>query len=365
MTFFHRYPWGKLSHWLNRIPGLAYLWMAVPIFGASGAVTRKITEIGAQQFIGGQNPISLCNVLFVGNLCALLVLVMIHRQLWQPAILRQISRKEWLNLVIVAVLSGALAPGLVFQALALTPVTNVVLIGRLQPPLTLALSIWLLRDRVGRWEIIGALTAFLGVVLTIVLQPSTGHPMSMASLMSMSMSMSQIQLGGLLAVLGAIAVAIANIISKQQLAQVPTGIFNVVRTGLGTVIFFGVALVLYGPHHFMGAFSPFLWQWMLLYGGVIVVVGQSFWMAGLRSTSVATAAVVGSFTPIAGILAAYLVLGEVPTQAQIIGGSVILLGLVVSQVGLRQNKSRVAAMPRAGSIPALEEISAHMGYKGV
>ena len=37
-------------------------------------------------------------------------------------------------------------------------VTNVVLIGRIEPPLALALSIFLLRERVDIWSIIGAIT---------------------------------------------------------------------------------------------------------------------------------------------------------------------------------------------------------------
>jgi len=98
---------------INRIPGQIYLWLAVLIFGASGAVTRKITEIGAQHFVDGQNPVSLCNVLFVGNHCALLVLVMIHRRQWNRRVLRQLTWREWINLITVAFLAGALAPGLI------------------------------------------------------------------------------------------------------------------------------------------------------------------------------------------------------------------------------------------------------------
>lgn len=97
----------------------------------------------------------------------------------------------------------------------------------------------------------------------------------------------------------------------------PLGVFSLVRTGLGTIIFFFAALALYGHDHFKGVFSPFLWQWMLLYGVVIVVIGQSFWLTGLRAASVATASIIGSFAPIAGILAAYLILGEVPRQPNI------------------------------------------------
>lgn len=82
----------KSSHRQSfRIEGQTYLWLAILIFGASSAVTRKITEIGAQKFIGGSNPISLCNVLFVGNLCALIVLTTIYWREWNKAALKQIS----------------------------------------------------------------------------------------------------------------------------------------------------------------------------------------------------------------------------------------------------------------------------------
>lgn len=346
-----------LSKFINRIPGQAYLWLAVLIFGASSAVTRKLTDIGAQNFVDGQNPISLCNVLFVGNLCALLVLVMIYWRQWNRATLRQLSRQEWRSLVFLAILSGALAPGLIFQALALTQVTNVVLVGRLEPPLTLALSVWLLRDQVNGWGVMGAITAFIGVALTIFLQPVMENMMQMGGF--------PMGLGELLAALGAIALAISTIISKKRLSKVPLGIYSIVRTGLGTIIFFFLALALYGHDHFMGVLSPFLWQWMLLYGLVIVVVGQSFWIAGLQVSSVSTASTIGSFTPVAGILAAYFILGEVPTQAQYIGGGVILFGLFLSQVGIRHQTNRKAAISGVSSVQMKQAIEAKMGFKGI
>jgi drug/metabolite transporter (DMT)-like permease len=343
----------QLTKFSNRIPGPIYLWLAVPIFGASSAVTRKITEIGAENSLCGQNPISLCNVLFVGNLCALLVLCTIHRQQLNRKTLRQISRQEWLGLVIVAILAGALAPGLFFQSLALTPVSNVLLVGRLEPPLTIALSIWLLRERVNRWEFMGAIVAFIGVTLTIVLQPPHENMMSSAGF--------QFGLGELFTALGAIAVAIATVISKKWLSEVPLGVYSIVRTGLGTIIFFFVALGLYGRDHFAGVLSPFLWEWMLLYGTIIVVVGQSFWNAGLRTSSIAIATIIGSFTPIVGILAAYFILGEVVGTPQYIGGSVILLSLFVSQVGIN---NRTDCLKTVSCVSMKQSIESRMGFKG-
>jgi drug/metabolite transporter (DMT)-like permease len=345
------------SSFLRNIPGQTFLWFAIVIFGASSALTRKLTQIGAQHFMGGHNPISLCNVLFVGNLCALLVLVLLHGRQLNPITLGRLSRQEWIGLVTVAFLSGALAPGLIFQALSQTAVNNVVLVGRLEPPLTLALSVWILKERVNRWEVLGAIAAFFGVTLTILLQPSTATMMAMGSV--------RIGVGEVLAAVGAVALAISAIVGRKRLARVSVGLSSMVRTGLGTVIFFCLALLLYGHDHFMEALSPFLWKWMLLYGAVIVVVGQSFWLTGLRASSLSVASLIASFTPIAGILAAYFILGEVPTQAQYIGGSVILLGIVLSQIGIRSQGLTKGMRRRANATPEAQAVDTQTGFKGI
>ncbi|MEH2150478.1 DMT family transporter [Nostoc sp.] len=341
---------------INRISGQTYLWLAMLIFGASGAVTRKLTEIGAQHLIGDRNPISLCNVLFVGNLCALILLILIYGRQWNKATLKQLSRKDWVSLTAVAILSGALAPGLIFQALALTGVNNVILVGRLEPPLSLALSVWLLKERVNIWEFIGAIAAFVGVILTIILQPPGETMMKMGGF--------GLGVGELLAALGSVAIAASTIIGKKHLSQIPLGIYSIFRTALGTVIFFLIALVLYGSDHFADVLSPFLWQWMFLYGGLIVVVGQSFWIQGLKTSTVSTASLIGSFGPIIGILAAYLILGEAPTLPQYIGGSLILVGIFLSQVGTWSQTSSIADA-KVNSTPAQQQIETGMGFKGI
>jgi drug/metabolite transporter (DMT)-like permease len=340
---------------ISKKAGLLYLWLAVLIFGASSAVTRKLTQIGAQHSINGQNPISLCNVLFVGNLCALLVLIVLYRKQWNRSNLRQISKTDWLNLTLVTFLGGAIAPALIFQALALTQVNSVVLVGRLEPPLTLALSIWILRERANRWEVIGAFLAFIGVCLTIFLQPS---------LHTMQFGFIKLGSGEILAALGAIASSISTIISKKHLSQISLGIYGVFRTAFGTIIFFFLALALYGDHHFRGVFSPFLWQWMLVYGVVIVVLGQSFWIRGLRVATVATASLVSSFTPIVSVVAAYYILGELPTQAQYIGGSVILTGLFLSQINARYDSQPVIPERHLLQLKQMK-IETGMGFRGI
>lgn len=317
-------------------------------------MVRKLTELGAQNPIDGRNPISFCNVLFVGNLCALIVLFLVYRQQCTLDNLRSIPRKTWVGLTVISLLSGALAPSLVFMALDLTSVNNVVLIGRIEPPLILALSILLLGDRVNFWVIAGAIVSFVGVALTVLLQEPNPEMMDMAGL--------TIGRGELMAAAGAIALAISTIISKVALKQIPLGLFSIVRTTIGTIVFFIVVLILYTPVHFIDVFSPFLWQWMLVYGAVIVVGGQLCWFTGLKTAGAADVSLASSFSPIAGIVAAYLILSEAPTTAQYIGGSVILIGILLNQIGVFRKQSQPAPQP---PVSPAKEMDIEVGFKGI
>ena len=342
------------SIFFNRIPGSVYLWLAVIIFATSNSVTRKLTELGAQHLIDGRNPISFCNVLFVGNICALLVLIFIYGRQLSVHTFQQFSLKDWSSMAAVALLGGALAPAVILSALSNTMVNNVVLVGRIEPPLTLALSIWLLGERTNRWQIAGALVSFIGVVVMVGLQGLREN--------SMAHAFGTVGWGEILTAVGAVALAVSNIISKARLNRIPVSIFTIVRTALGTVIFFFTALSLYGSHHFIDAFSPFLWKWMLLYGTLIVVVGESSWLTGLKKSSVASASLAAAFNPIAAALGAYAILDEVPTPVQYFGGSVILCGIVLSQIGTWRKPSPPLTTTKV-SHP--QEMETGIGFKGM
>ncbi|NEP52158.1 MAG: DMT family transporter, partial [Moorea sp. SIO3C2] len=136
--------------------------------------------------------------------------------------------------------------------------------------------------------------------------------------------------------------------------------FTVFRTATGTVIFFVVVIKLFGADHFMDVFSPFVWQWMLLYGAVIVVGGQLCWFKGLKTTTASDVSLASSFSPVAGILAAYLILSEVPTIAQYIGGAVIICGIVLNQIGIARKLPKTDTIMVAKSTKEME-----VGFKGV
>lgn len=343
----------KVHRILMRVPAPMYLGIAVLIFAASNSVTKKIVDIGQDHAINGRNPISLCNVLFVGNICALGLMTLIFYQDWQPNTLKALTRKDWISLTITGILSGAIAPALNFSALGQTNITNIVLIGRIEPILTLVLGVWLLGSRVNFWSIAGSLISLVGVVVTAFLA-SSGQMMTMAGF--------HIGTGEIFVAIAAIIGSIATIVGKLQLQSIPLGIFTIYRNILGTVIFFLLANLLYGPNHFAEVLSPFLWQWMIVYAAVIIITGQLCWLAGLKNATSTELNLASLLNPIAAIIMGYLILGEAPTLAQYLGGSLLLVGIILGFVGnLHQakiNRELVKPSPR-------EAMSMAIGFRGV
>lgn len=329
--------------------GWLLVWGAVVIFAASSAVVRLLHDIGAANPMDGRNPISFCNVLFVGNLCAALTLLACYHRSWTREDLRHLNRGDWISLAIVAPLSSALAPALIFLAIEQTTVTNVVLVGRIEPPIFLALSVLLLGERPDRWTLLGAGLSFAGVVVMLVLQATTAGIM--------------FGRGEAYAAIAAVVLAISTVLSKKRLGRIPIGIFTVFRTTLGAIFFYIAATYLFGPFHFMDAFSPFLWQWMAVYGAIIVVGGQVLWFTGLPNSKASVVSLATSFSPVFGILFAFALLGERPGFPEWVGGGVILSGIAFAQLGHWRQRKRAAELQDDSAETATME--GRVGFKGV
>jgi len=325
------------------------VWGAVLLFAAANSIVSLLNQLGLENPVDGRNAISFCNVLFVGNLCAAITLFGLFRKDWKPETLRGLAKSDWVALVILAILSGALAPSLIFLAIENTTVTNVVLVGRVEPLILLGLSMLLLGDRADKWTLIGLTLSVVGVVVTLILQSPDGGLM--------------LGKGELMAAGGAAVLAASTIVSKLRLKRIPLGIFTVVRTSLGAVIFFFTAIYLYGIEHFMDAFSPLLWQTMAVYGAVIVVGGQLLWITGIKGASASEVSLATSFSPVAGVGFAFLILGEVPDMAVLIGGAIILTGIFLAQGGKWMTARREAA--RSAALDQEMEMEGRVGFKGV
>ena len=316
---------------------LIYLWISILIFAAANSVIAKLGMLGATHLVDGRNPISFCNVLFTANIIAGLTLLGIHRKAWTKKQLSKITKDQWMNMLLLAVMSGVVGPSLFFIGLMLTEVINVVLISTIDIPLTLLLAWILMKERPSLGTVLAGLVTILGIGTVFFLHQTDIMPMEMR------MTMVNIGEGPLAyflattAISGKVCISLAVFFtvfsveySRKVLSDVPIGIFSVFRILVGAVIFFAIVLIMLGWVHFIDIFNPYLWQWMLFYGGVIVSLGLYLWYKGMRATTAADLSTANSFQPIAGIFFAYLILGEIPEFGQVIGGCVILIGIAIA-----------------------------------
>ncbi|MEO0448541.1 MAG: DMT family transporter [Verrucomicrobiota bacterium] len=318
----------------------AFLATGTAFFAASFAVVKKLVELGEVEFPDGHNPISFCNVLFVGNLIAGVAFALFFQKDLRPQTFRSIRPVNWGQLLVIAFLEGALAPTLIFVALSEIPVASVVLIQSIKIPLILLLAWWLQRETTSAPAALGAGLGVVGIALMMILKPT-----------------SEATAGGLWGVSeGKVALASVFFVLATQLRRmmgttIPLGIYFLARTVAGGIFFAIIVLNAFGPSHFMDVFDPFLWKWMLIYGLVIVAVGQIAWQLALRSVGAAEISASEAATPVLGILFAYLLLGQAPTQAEILGGVVVVGGMMLSLWGtVRSSPTSTppAALPKPG-----------------
>jgi drug/metabolite transporter (DMT)-like permease len=306
------------------IPGSAWIWIAIFISAASNSIVSKLPILVSCDLApDGKNPISFFIILFTGSVVAFFTLFITHPKAAQPTNLRGYSSKEWFLTIVSAALAGAIAPIMFFKALAETSVTNVVLVQTIEIPMVLALAWLIRRERSSVMAIIGAMIALVGVTLTALV----GH-----------MGPLQLMRGDIFTIVGTFSGVLATQLSRDVLQRMSPILYGIIRNSLGSILFAMIVLKVYGSAHFGEVFTPYLWEWTLVYGSIVVVGGQLTWLRGVRDAKASDIALAVAFSPVAGVLFAYLILGDKPTLGQYIGGAVIMLGVALHLIGERSPK---------------------------
>jgi len=328
--------------------GATLAWVAVVIFAAGNSIVSLLAEIGSENLVDGRNVITFCNLLFLGSLMSLVPMVAMFWRDWTPGNLRGLTRSHWVILTLSAFLSSALTPGLFFYALEQTTVTNVVLMGRIEPPLFL-LATWLvLREAFDPWPFAAGLIALCGAVVMLWLNGGGGIEIGKG------------EIGALLATLSYIA---STLVARTGLRGIPMGIFAIYRTALGTVFYFFLAIYLFGPGHFEDVFHPLVWEYVWIYALIVVIGGQFAWALALKHARSGDVSLATSFSPLAGILIAMVLLGEEPGPGLLPGGALILMGIAIGQAARWRQGRQAAAARRQASARALEH-EGEVNFKG-
>ena len=76
---------------------------------------------------------------------------------------------------------------------------------------------------------------------------------------------------------------------------------------------------------------------VLLVALLTTVIGHTMILNSLKHFSVSTASIISSIQPIFGVIIAYIFVGEVPSLNTYIGGSLILLTVVIESIRSKNN----------------------------
>ena len=139
-----------------------------------------------------------------------------------------------------------------------------------------------------------------------------------------------------------VAFAVGSALGRSIMKQISIPAFVFIRNLVGGIVFFCLAIILYGPEHFAHAFSADLWLVMTVYAALVVVLGQMTWFRAVGALSSGVVSAWSTLTPVLGILFAYLIVHEIPDMSQWVAALIIIGGLVITQL----RPARIATTPR-------------------
>lgn len=313
----------------NENAAMVLLLVATALFALGPALLKLLTTMGGVFSLRHPGAISFCNVLFVGNLCAGLTMMAIYgaRNLFRE--LADQSKKT-IGLLLLGAIVSTIYPALLFTALERTSVINIVLISRFNGIVFVGLSALFFGDRLRKLDVAGYTLIGIGVGLLVVLN-NGGF---------------RIQTGELLVLIAALFFALTEFISRRILEHCSVPLYVFVRNFVSAVIFFIIAVNLFGFDHFSMAFVGELWLVMIAYASLAVVAAQLLWLRATAALPVKTIANSQLLNPAMSLLFAFLLLGEVPHGQQWSVMAIVVTGMLLPRlagVGLRLSPKPIFA----------------------
>ncbi len=242
-------------------------------------------------------------IIFWRSLCAALFLFGFMLQREGRAGMRQLFISMGLPGIGVAICFATASTSFVV-ALAYTTVANILLMQAGAPLFAALMTYVLFREKVGAttWVAIVAVMAGVGIMVSDSIQ---GHVSPV---------------GDGLALLISIAVAGATVLTRRH-----ASIGMMPAVFLGTVISMVIAVPLAGGIRVSAADAALLF----IFGALNLALGMILFVTGVRLLPAALAALIGTAEPVLGPIWVWLVHGETPTGRTLVGGSVVIVALLL------------------------------------
>ncbi|HBF38279.1 MAG TPA: EamA family transporter [Firmicutes bacterium] len=245
--------------------------------------------------------------------------------------LRQISRYEWLGMLLQALFGIFLFRMFLLQGLIRTSTAEAGILTGVTPAATALLAWLILKEPINGVRILGVFSTVSGI---LVIQ----------GLCSMNIGFSKIHFAGnLLVICAALCESLFNVLSRITSIRATTLQSRVKDPVVKTVLVVGIALLL--------CVGPALWEhpvqslklldltgWgaLIWYGLFVTAVAFIFWYAGIKRCDASVAAAFTGMMPLTSLGLSVLLLHEQPGLWQGFGGLLVILGMLLT--GLKSSR---------------------------
>ncbi|MEM8866291.1 MAG: DMT family transporter [Planctomycetota bacterium] len=301
---------------------LVSLLVAIALFGLGTPVLKWLVENGGHFGTVKKDAISYCNVLFVGNLCSAAIVFLYFRPDRAAKQFVEILRTRTFPLLANVLFANVLAPTFVILALEDTSAMTVILLLQADATFHALAGRFLLGEVISRRAALGFGLIACGIIV-----------------LGLVASHGELTTGYVYTLLAALFRALGAITARKTLADrrlLPA--FLIARNLLGALVFYVLAMQMFGPGHFKDAFSVGLWELMVVYAALVIVVGQFSWYRALTDLPSRTVSAGWTLEPVFGLLFAYFLLGEAPASLQWISVGLIFTGLAIANLGGKDRK---------------------------
>lgn len=297
---------------------IALLTLCIFLASLENPFLKLIIEQGHSLWEINPHAISFCNVLFVGNTCAGLVPFLFRNP--KTFVSEIVSAPPTYKLLLLlASVFVFLYPTFTFFALENSSVTNVVLISQISVVLYALLGRIFLKIGVTKLEIIGY--SIIGIcILVLVFLNSSFH----------------VAVANLLIMLAAFSHAAEDVMNKKLLTHFSIFTIISVTNILSACAFFIIANIYYGMRHFADVLTGGLWISMLIYGGVTITIAEYLWLKAIEKAPVSLIVNVSLGLPVITVIAAFFLLGEIPSFIEILALIVISIGLIIANFDVKK-----------------------------
>jgi drug/metabolite transporter (DMT)-like permease len=305
---------------LNSAPIIALV-LAAACWGVATVITKHVlTDIP---------PLTLLVLQLTISVVFLWAIVLVQR-------LRLPQRRDVVRLGGLGILNPGLAYTFGLLGLSYTTASMGTLLWAAEPILILVLAWLILRERLTRSLIACSLLALIGVLLVVGID--------------VGVDQTSLLLGNVLILAGVACCALYTVLTRRMVTDLDPLLIVVLQQSVALVWALAIWPLEWARGGVLGltTISSASWGWAALSG--VLYYALAFWcyIIGLKQLPASMAGLFLNLIPIFGIAGAYLFLGERLTAAQWIGGTLILLAVVMVLRGQREGATTgVAASPTA------------------